>query len=162
MRRQKKTNKRILKGIIIIGTSFVLLVSCGKKEVELNVDDLAKKLATEITYKDELNVLDDDMFETIYSRVDKESIKEVCVYANSGASAEQVAVIEAKDDGSATEIKNQLGDNLQEQIEANKDYLPAEVPKLEKPVLMQEGKYVILCVSDENEKAESIVKEIQK
>lgn len=147
--------------MVIVGTTLSLFVSCGKKEIELNVDSLAKKLATEITYKDELNVMDDDMFDTIYAGVDKESIKKSCVYANSGASAEQVAVIEAKDDSSAIEIKNQLGDNLQDQIEDNKDYLPAEVPKLEKPVLKQEGKYVILCVSDDNEKAESIIKEME-
>jgi hypothetical protein len=42
------------------------------------------------------------------------------------------------------------------------DYQPKEMEKLKNPVLVTAGNYVILCVSDDNAKAQKIIEEIIK
>ena len=38
------------------------------------------------------------------------------------------------------------------------DYGPAEVPKLDSAVIKSAGSYVVMCVSDDNAKAEEVIK----
>ena len=78
-------------------------------------------------------------------------------YAGSGGSAEQIVVAEAKDEESAKLVKEALNQKLKDDIDMNENYLPKEVNKLNNPVLVQSGKYIILCVSNDNDKIEQVL-----
>ena len=83
--------------------------------------------------------------------------KAVCIVDASGASAHEIDCFEAKDESSAKEIETALKQRIENQKAAFKDYVPAEMDKLNSPVLVTDGKYVILCLSNNNDKAKEII-----
>lgn len=157
-----KKSRRVAILLVSFLLAMVSLVGCKKDtDVIINVDQLAQQLAQEAVFKDELVELDDSMFDVNYYEVSEDDIVSKKVYYNSGATVEQVVVIEAKDHTSAQDIKGELQKCIDEQIDQNKNYLPDEVPKLEKPVLKTMSNYVILVVSEDNSKVETILDQIK-
>lgn len=153
-----------LKQIIAAALMLVIVLgvtACNKKtEVTINIKELGDKIVKEGDFLDELTPLENDMFTEIYEDVDANHIQDKVAYVGTGASAEQVVIIEAKNQESAKNIKTGLNKKLQYDIEQNRDYLPDEIPKLEKPVLQVIDKYVVLCVSNNNEIIETMLKDI--
>ncbi len=83
--------------------------------------------------------------------------KAVCFVDASGASANEIDCFEAKDENSAKEIESALKTRIENQKTAFKDYVPAEMTKLNDPVLKVEGNYVFLSLSDDSSKAKEII-----
>ena len=81
------------------------------------------------------------------------------MYMSSGETAEEVAVFTAPDEDTALSVKEALEDFLEEQSDAFKNYEPETVERIDDAVLEQRGVYVIMCVSDESQKAVDIIKE---
>ena len=161
-------------GVFICSLAAIGLVSCAgsggkdstpspsiatEKPVNLNIDvaELAKEMFESGDYTDELSQLEDDMFDAVFQTVDLQMLTSKVAYVGSGASAEQIVVAEAKDEASANKVKEALSQKVKDDISQNEDYLPQEVNKLENPVLVVDGKYVILCVSNDNDKIEQIL-----
>lgn len=158
-------NKRV-RGIIAVTLVAVMMLgvtACNnKKVITIDTKQFAAKMLEQGNFSDDLTTLEDGMFEELYSDVETKNIVSKEVYVGTGATAEQIVVIEAKDEASATDIKAGLNEKLQYDIEQNRDYLPDEIPKLEKPVLEQLDKYVIMCVSNDNSKIEALIKEVKE
>ena len=124
---------------------------------KIDVKALAKELFESGEYIDEMSELEDDMFDAVFQTVDLQMVVAKDAYVGSGASAEQLVVVESKDEAAAKQIKEALSQKLKDDISQNEDYLPQEISKLKNPVLVVHGKYVILCVSNDNEKIEKVL-----
>ncbi len=83
--------------------------------------------------------------------------KAVCYVDASGASAHEIDCFEANDENAAKEIEAALKTRIENQKTAFKDYVPAEMDKLNDPVLVVDGNYVIMCLSNNNSKAKEII-----
>ncbi len=83
--------------------------------------------------------------------------KAVCYVDASGASAHEIDCFEAVDESKAKDIEEALKTRIENQKTAFKDYVPAEMDKLNNPVLVVDGKYVIMCLSNNNDKAKEII-----
>ena len=81
------------------------------------------------------------------------------VYISGTASGDELSVFEAKDAEAAQRIKTVTETRLSSLIEQYSDYAPDKVPKLEDPVLVVEGNYVVLCVSNDNAKAQMCIRD---
>ena len=57
----------------------------------------------------------------------------------------------------AADIKAALEARIAAQKKAFENYQPKEMDKLNSPVLTVQGKYVFMCISDDNAKAEEII-----
>ena len=68
-----------------------------------------------------------------------------------------MAVIEARDAESAQTVMEFARARIASQKAEFEDYAPEELAKLNDPVLVRAGKYVILCLSNDNAAAERIV-----
>lgn len=132
-----------------------------EKNVTLNVKEVATDILNKGDFSDQLEMLEPSMFEVIYQDVDMNQVVAEYAYTNAGASAEQIVVVEAADTKGAEEVREGLQLKVQSDIEANKDYLPNEIPKLESPVLEIVGNYVIFCVSNDNEKVKAVIDSLQ-
>ena len=75
------------------------------------------------------------------------------VYCSTGATSEIAAVISVKDESKVPEVEQALKAWVNSQIEAEKDYRPAEVPKLENAIVEARGFTVLLAVAADAEKA---------
>ena len=79
------------------------------------------------------------------------------LYFSTGATSEAAAVIAAKDADQASAVKETLSAWVDAQIEATRNYQPAEVEKLEHAILEVRGNTVLLAVAADWEKAEAAV-----
>ncbi len=125
----------------------------GKYDTKKIGDSIVKK----IEFKDTLLKVADSMVISAY-KVDPSKIASAALYLGGGATAEEVAVFEAKNEKYAKELEKNL---VKERIERKKldfeNYIPAEMTKLSSPVIVRKGKVVVVCIAD---KADS--KDIEK
>lgn len=134
-------------------TAVVLLGGCGTAK-SIDTAELAKSLATEITYDDTLEELDQDEIR-MYMNL-PEGVEAV-VYMGSGSTAEEVGVFAAKDSEEAEDTLESVQKYLDDQQASFEDYKPEEAKRVGSSVLEQKGNYVILCVSGDSDTATKII-----
>lgn len=126
------------------------------KEEPKDISTVSDKLLNEITYKDQLTELNEDKIEGV-TGVSKDLFKSAKVYRGSGATAEEIDCFEAVDEDAAKQIESALESYVEDLKARFKDYAPGEMDKLEKAVLVRDGKYVFLSISDDDAKAKEII-----
>lgn len=118
--------------------------------------DIADRLRNEITYVDSLNELSAAMIEKIYG-IPADKYTNGKVYIGGVSTAEEIACFDAVDEAAAAEIKTACDNRIAAQIKAVESYNPNELPKLQDPVLVVKGNSVLMCLSNDNDKAKSII-----
>ena len=135
-----------------------LFGACSSSEPnDVDVAKLAEDLHTQITYQDDLSQISDEMFETVY-KIDSSKVKKAVAYTSSGATAEEIVAIELNSADDVDDAVTALENRVAYQKAGYEDYGPAEVPKLDSAVIKSAGSYVVMCVSDDNAKAEEVIK----
>ena len=150
--KQKKTWKLAMFVCILV----LALAGCAAEKVELEVHQAATDIKNAVTFQDTLSELAESRFETIYA-VNKEDISDWAAYVSTGATAEEVAVLEAKDEAAAARVKQAMEQRIADQKESFEDYVPEELVKLGNPVLEIKGRYVLLCICDDPAQARSAI-----
>lgn len=144
----------------VLAALVILTAGCGgDKAKEIDAKALAGSLLSEVTYEDELQELSEQM---AAMQFDTEDGVKIYLYMGGGATAEEVAVFEAPDEEAAKKQLDHVKDFVDDQIETERDYRPEEVKRLEAAVLERRGKYVILCVSSDSDKAKDIIEKAFK
>ena len=82
------------------------------------------------------------------------------IYYSTGATSEIAAVISVRDEGKVPEVEQALKAWVNSQIEAEKDYRPAEVPKLENAIVEARGFTVLLAVAADWDKATEAIETV--
>lgn len=142
--------------VLLVTVLTVLgLTACGKAKT-VDVTDAASRLASEITYTDEMAEIDLDTAGMIYYLEDAQ-ITNAKIYESSGATAEEIAVFECASSADADKVMTAMQQRVEEQKESFKDYVPEELLKLDNAVLIKNGNYVMLSVSDDAEAAQKII-----
>ena len=95
-------------------------------------------------FSEELEELDGDTAFMLYKLADydleREDLKDCAVQRSAGATCEEAAVLVFTSADKAKTAKGALEDYVQGQIEANTDYRPAEIPKLEEALVDVRGR----------------------
>lgn len=81
----------------------------------------------------------------------------VAAYRSTGATAEEVAVIAFAGEDQAKEYEAWAPTYLDEQREANVDYRPQEMPKLDGALVRRQGSSVLLLVAADYQAAERVL-----
>lgn len=147
---------KLINVLVMSAVSISVLTGCAKNEKELDVLNLADRLKNEITYEDELSITEEDLLFRLYS-INPEDLSTYKAYHGTGATAEEILAAQAVDAEAAGRIKEAVEERIAEQIESFENYVPKEVGKLEQAVVCTEGRYVVLCVSNDSEKAKKII-----
>ena len=109
-------------------------------------------------FSEELEELDGDTAFMLYKLADydleREDLKDCAVQRSAGATCEEAAVLVFTSAGKAKTAKGALEDYVQGQIEANTDYRPAEIPKLEEALVDVRGETLLLAVANDREAVE--------
>lgn len=158
-----------------MAASAMSLVSCGdsgdgasdggeataapvqaEAQAELSAAEIADKLFGEITYTDSLAEIAPDMIEKIYG-ISADKYVSGKVYVGGVSTAEEIACFDAADETAAAEIKAACEQRIADQIKSVESYNPAELDKLQDPVLVTRGNSVLMCLSNDNDKAKEII-----
>lgn len=141
-----------MKKIVLISLILLLVSGCGKETTSFNPNDLANELLKEVDFDDELTLFAGDISK-IY---DMPEVEDYLIYIGSGATSEEIAIITLKNSSDEEDVKASLEKRVEEQKQNFANYVPEEVSRLEKSIIKSNEKYVVLCVSNDNQ-AEKII-----
>lgn len=144
-------------GLLVL-TVCLLFTACGSpaSSEAPDAESLAARLMADVSFDEELNALDSSAAERVY-RLDPELIAANAVYIGTGASVDEVCVIEASSSEAAKEIETALQARIEQRKADYADYKPEEVPKLDDAILERNGSLVVLCVTSDTDTARSIL-----
>ena len=152
--------KKFKKFAAVLCTALIALTltACGggkSKDVTVDTAKLADELLTTVT-SDELSKMSVDP-STVYL-YQSDDVTSAIAYASSGATACEVAVIESKDAANAESMEKLLQDRVDSQKALYASYDAASAGKLDDAIIKSTGKYTVLCVCDDIDKANEILK----
>ena len=137
----------------------LLLVGCGQtepqKEPSFPATVTVQALLDSGAFSEELEELDPLLLFPLSS--DAAMYKGSLLYYSTGATAETAAVIAVRDVDQVEQTEAALRTWLDGQIEAERDYRPAEAAKLENAILEARGNSVLLVVAADYEKAQAAI-----
>lgn len=152
--------------LLLAGVMALSLTACGQSQPEPRRFELsdAQMLADAGVFSEELEELDADVAFALYHLgdygLDRADLTDAAVLRSAGATCEECAVLRFEVD-SWKEKTSQAVDALEEyldgQINANENYRPDEIPKLEQALLEARGDRVILVVADDAEQAKTLL-----
>lgn len=149
--------KKII-AILMLCLFIPALAACGGEEVSIDIQAAGDALNSEVAFVDTLTQIPAESAVSLYG-LEADAVADAVVYVSSGATAEEISVWEAASDSDTEAIIEAVTLRMASQAENYADYKPAEVPKLENFVLKVKGNYVAVCVSDDNDTAETVLAE---
>ncbi|MCL2035647.1 MAG: DUF4358 domain-containing protein [Oscillospiraceae bacterium] len=148
------------KTLMALFMSAVIFSSCNGGET-LDID--AQKAAE--TIADGIGVTNDQLMEAPAEVINEwytfdDMVVDFTVYVSAtGGTANEIAVVKSKDVKTAEEALIRRVENLKTRF---KDYVPAEMVKLDNPVIVTKGDVAVMVIADDTAKAEKLIGEIFK
>ena len=138
---------------IVLALSLALSLSaCGGGEESYKPEDV-RAMADAGAFSEELEELDGDTAFALYGLADRglerEDLTDCAILRSAGATCEEGAVLVFTGADKAKTAKEALENYVQSQIEANTEYRPAEIPKLEAALVDVRGETLLLVVANE-------------
>lgn len=147
--------------IILIVIIFAVKMIPKEQNINMNIKELAKELSSAPIYEDNLSEIDRDSIIKKYNFNDQK-IKDIVFYVGTGATAEEILIIELLDKKDIEETKQIIETKIEERKADFQNYLPKEVSKLENYYLISKENYIILCISNNYDKADEIIMKYMK
>ena len=141
---------------------LLTLTACGGGEAAEGYETAdVQAMADAGAFSEPLETLDGDTAFALYrlsgAGLSREDLTDCAVLRSAGATCEEGAVLVFSDEEKAEAAVPVLEDYIQGRLEENRDYLPAEVPKLESAIVDRRGNTVLLVVASDTEAARSAV-----
>ena len=139
---------------------LLLLSACTAKEEQASFDpeETTRALLDSGAFSETLEQLDTQVAVMLFGLEGAvEDYEGSVVYYSTGATSEIVAVIQTGEEGDTETVAQTLQTWVDSQVEATRDYQPAEVEKLEHAILEQRGTTVLLVVAADWETAAQAV-----
>ena len=148
----KKNILIILVVLIVIITLNIGIISFNNnKNIDIDIKKLADDLKNAQIFEDNLSQIDRSSIIKKYE-FDNNPITEIISYLGTGATAEEILIMEVSDEKYVKEIEEKIKSKMDFQ-----NYLPKEVYKLENYILESKGRYIVLCVSNDYDKTKEII-----
>ena len=153
--------KKLLTVTLALALALGLTACGGKAEKTYTTKDV-QAMADAGAFSEELEELDADIAFALYKLADyglaREELTDCAVLRSAGATCEEGAVLVLSGEKAAKSAGDALKTYVQGQIDANVDYLPAEIPKLEGAYIDVKGNTVLMVVANNLDAAKDAVK----
>ena len=154
-------NKKILITIVIaiivlVIVGVILVINNTNKNIQIDINELATKIMETGAFTDDLAKIDSEMIKDDYGFTNKE-IKEIVSYQGSGATSEEIVILQVNDKSNLNSVKEKINTRLTERKEAFESYLPEEVFKIDNNILEVKGNYIIMCISNDSNKVNEAI-----
>lgn len=123
------------------------------------VEELGTALLEQISFDTELTAIESSVAGTMVGTQSGDT--EVILYMGEGTCADELLVLRAADEDGARAELDSVQQHLGEMQASFEDYLPGEAKKIEDAVIVQQGSFVIACVTSDAENAQKVIQKIQ-
>ena len=147
--------------IILIIIGIIIFLNMKNENIQINIEELSEEIFKSESFEDELIKVDSEMVMNNYGFTNEE-IKQLISYQGSGATSEELVILQVKEKNNLNSVKEKINTRLEERKEAFESYLPEEVFKIENRVLEVRGNYVILGIAKDANKVVEVVEEYSK
>ena len=155
-----KKNIRFTAIILVIVLACGILTACGggdtKKAADFDIGVMTDELLDSSAFSDILNPIPSDTAMMLYS-LTSDQVAECSVCCSTGATAEEIAVFKATSEDAAQKIEAAMKTRVDNQNQAFVSYVPEEIPKLDKAIIVRNGLYVAYVVANDDAAAKTIV-----
>ena len=148
--------KKTVAFLLAIVYLAALLTGCGGSKKTMEPRAFVDDVLANANFTDSLNQLSDDVVAQYYG-VDSADYTSAIAYGGTAATAEQIAVFEAKDSAAAERILSALQTFVAEKVEAYKSYGPAAAMSLENAPVKIIGNCVVAVVCADSDSAVKVV-----
>ena len=147
--------------VIIAIVLGIVFIQKNKKDIQINIQDLANRIVGSASFEDQLAQADSEMVMNDYTFTSDE-INDLVSYQGSGATSEELVILQVKDKSKINSVKEKINTRLSDRREAFESYLPKEVGKIDNNILRVEGNYIILCIANDTNTVNKIINEYIK
>lgn len=151
--------KRLFTILISVAMLGIFLTGCSGSSKEITAEP--KKLAEDLSKTasgDTLSAVSQEILTSTYL-VDASKIEESAAYVGTGATACEAVVIKCIDSDYPAEVKKLFETRVKNQSDLYASYNADEVKNLDNAIIKTSGNYAVLCVTNDTESAEKILKE---
>ena len=148
--------KKTVAFLLAIVCLAALLTGCGGSKKTMEPRAFVDDVLANANFTDSLNQLSDYVVAQYYG-VDSADYTSAIAYGGTAATAEQIAVFEAKDSAAAERILSALQTFVAEKVEAYKSYGPAAAMSLENAPVKIIGNCVVAVVCADSDSALKVV-----
>ncbi len=148
--------KKTVAFLLAIVCLAALLTGCGGSKKTMEPRAFVDDVLANANFTDSLNQLSDDVVAQYYG-VDSADYTSAIAYGGTAATAEQIAVFEAKDSAAAERILSALQTFVAEKVEAYRSYGPAAAMSLENAPVKIIGNCVVAVVCADSDSALKVV-----
>ena len=143
--------------LLLVLASVLGLTACGNQnDAQKTTDPQAafQALLTQLEYDIELKDVGDSGAMYFPDLPEGATVK---MYAGSGYYADKVALITVSQESEVEAAMNSVKTHVQQLRSQFQSYIPEEVPKIDNAVIWQQGTAIILCISPDYQKAQSVI-----
>lgn len=151
----------IILGIILVIVAGIIIfanINKNSEDISIDINALGNQLLEAPIFEDSLETVDKDMILNKYN-LDSSKVKNIVSYVGTGATAEEILILEMNSKDDVKQTKNNLKEVIEERKADFESYLPKEVYKLENYNLEEYGNYLVLCISNDSNQANDIIKQ---
>lgn len=149
--------KRLFVVIMVCCVLVGMLAGCsGSADYQIDTAKLADDIYAGVTWKDQIGEVNLAKALNLYG-ISADDIASGKVYISTNATAEEIAVLEVASTDQVSAVETAVKDRVASQKSSFESYNAEEVPKLENPLIVTKGQYVILVVCDNTSEAKTVV-----
>lgn len=155
------TAQKLAAALIAFALLFTGCSGGGGAAADIDPDAAARKIIDAVEFRDTLVKAEDGAAESFYKLDD--TITGYAIYiSGSGATAEEVAVLKVDDPKNVESALAVLNKRVEDLIFRFQDYVPAEMTKLNDPVMFGSGNLAVLVLADDREAAKKAAEDAIK
>ncbi len=155
MKLQKKLLTAACMTLVLAGASGC---GSGQEAAVIDIAGLVSELSETVMTDDILTEIDGDYMSELYG-INVDLLADYHVLLSSGATANEIAVFECKEESGTETVQEGIEMRIQDQIDSYSSYGPQEVPKLESAEIYVRDTYVAVCVSSDDAAVDEIMEE---
>ena len=149
--------KKTMTLLLALTCLLAVLSGCGSKK-EMEAQKLADELLSGAKFVDSMNPISDTVIPILY-KIDAGDYTSALVYCGTAATAEEIAIFQAKDDEAAARLLEAARTRVDHQIEVYSSYGPEAARTLENGVVKQIGDYIVVVICSDTDGAKKIVEQ---
>ncbi len=147
-------------GLIFLATCMIvgIFTGCSQKAKTVNYDleALSSQLEASGAFSDILSPVDIKIAASQYG-FDESDVTDSKVLCSTQATTEEIGLFKCSSEDAAARVKTAAAARVKSQRETYESYAPAEMPKLDDAIVVQNGLYVFYIVSADSSKAQAVL-----